>query len=272
MNNEQLAGFIKQGGNDEFIPILWERVRNLMYKKADEVYRAYEQRFRQCGVDVWDLKQSSYAAFLKAIEGYKPERETKFTTYLSYPFKNMTAELLGARTQKQKNEPLNTCTSLDVPLNDEEPEGNTLADIIEDENAVDAVAMVEQETEYRILHEVVNGLKYPQNYVINKYYFDNWTFTHIGDILHVSTERVSQIRQKALANLRKSLALRQIYRVQRISESLRNMQFLQSRPDKHIYISELERTLAGLPPPLKNQFFSEGRTPQGDKTIPENLF
>ena len=102
--------------------------------------------------------------------------------------------------RQQKNEPLNTCTSLDVPLNDEELEGNTLADIIEDENAVDAVAMVEQEDEYRILHEVVNGLKYPQNYVINKYYFDNWTFNHIGDILHASTERVRQIRQKALAS------------------------------------------------------------------------
>ncbi len=245
MNNEQLAGFIKQGGNDEFIPILWERIRNLMYKKADEVYRAYEQRFRQCGVDVWDLKQSSYAAFLKAIEGYKPERETKFTTYLSYPFKNMTAELLGARTQKQKNEPLNTCTSLDVPLNDEEPEGNTLADIIEDENAVDAVAMVEQEDEYRILHEVVNGLKYPQNYVINKYYFDNWTFTHIGDILHVSTERVRQIRQKALINLRDSDTLQELYRERRYNWLTHKLSRFEFNPVLHAEYMELYRAKYG---------------------------
>ena len=245
MNNEQLAGFIKQGGNDEFIPILWERVRNLMYKKADEVYRAYEQRFRQCGVDVWDLKQSSYAAFLKAIEGYKPKRETKFTTYLSYPFKNMMAELLGARTQKQKNEPLNTCTSLDVPLNDEEPEGNTLADIIEDENAVDAVAMVEQEDEYRILHEVVNGLKYPQNYVINKYYFDNWTFTHIGDILHVSTERVRQIRQKALINLRDSDTLQELYRERRYNWLTHKLSRFEYSPVLHAEYMELYRLKYG---------------------------
>lgn len=245
MNNEQLAGFIKQGGNDEFIPILWERVRNLMYKKADEVYRAYEQRFRQCGVDVWDLKQSSYAAFLKAIEGYKPERETKFTTYLSYPFKNMTAELLGARTQKQKNEPLNTCTSLDTPLNEEEPDGSTLADIIKDENAVDAVAVVEQEDEYRILHEVVNGLKYPQNYVINKYYFDNWTFTHIGDILHVSTERVRQIRQKALINLRDSDTLQELYRERRYNWLTHKLSRFEYSPVLHAEYMELYRAKYG---------------------------
>ena len=242
MNNEQLAGFIKQGGNDEFIPILWERVRNLMYKKADEVYRAYEQRFRQCGVDVWDLKQSSYTAFLKAIEGYKPERETKFTTYLSYPFKNMTAELLGARTQKQKNEPLNTCTSLDVPLNDEEPEGNTLADIIEDENAVDAVAMVEQEDEYRILHEVVNGLKYPQNRIINEYYFNDHKTPWIAKDMGVSIECVRAHKAKALRCLRASGTLKELFRERQYHRFVSNISRFEFNPVRHFeYISALEK-------------------------------
>ena len=69
MTNEQLAAFIKQGGNDELIPILWERIRKIMYMKSDRVYSALQSRFIQCGYDVWDLKQSCYTAFLKAIEG-----------------------------------------------------------------------------------------------------------------------------------------------------------------------------------------------------------
>ena len=47
MTNEQLAAFIKEGGNDELIPILWERVRKLMYMKSDKVYRAMQSRFVQ---------------------------------------------------------------------------------------------------------------------------------------------------------------------------------------------------------------------------------
>lgn len=93
MTNEQLASFIKQGGNDELIPILWERIRKLMYMKSDRVYSALQRRFVQCGVDVWNLKQSCYIAFLKAVEGYKPNGKNKFTSYLSYPFENVVREL-----------------------------------------------------------------------------------------------------------------------------------------------------------------------------------
>lgn len=50
MTNEQLAAFIKQGGNDELIPILWERIRKLMYMKSDKVYSALQNRFIRCGV------------------------------------------------------------------------------------------------------------------------------------------------------------------------------------------------------------------------------
>ena len=40
MTNEQLAGFIQSGVNDELIPILWERIRKLMHMKSDKVYNA----------------------------------------------------------------------------------------------------------------------------------------------------------------------------------------------------------------------------------------
>ncbi len=243
MTNEQLAAFIKQGGNDELIPILWERIRKLMYKKSDEVYRAYEQRFSGCGVEVWDLKQSSYTAFLKAIEGYKPERGTKFTTYLSYPFKSMTAELLGARTQKQKNEPLNSCTSLDVPLNEEKPEGNTLADIIEDENAVNAPECVELADDYRVLHEAVERLKEPVNYVISEYYFQDKKTPQISREMGISIERVRQYKAKGLRQLRCSPLLKQLYRENMQHKQLVQLQWYDTRPDYHLYIAELEERL-----------------------------
>lgn len=240
MTNEQLAAFIKQGGNDELIPILWERIRKIMYMKSDSVYSTLQGRFQQCGVDIWDLKQSCYMAFLKAIEGYKPDTGNKFTSYLSYPFKNTVNELIGMRTQKQKNEPLNDCTSLDTPLKEDEPDSNTLVDMIADDNAVNAVELVELEDDYRVLHEAVDGLKYPQNRVINSYYFEDKSMKDIGAEMGISGQRISQILHKGLRCLRRSEPLKQLYRENQQHKTINAMQKYQTRPDMHLYITELE--------------------------------
>lgn len=209
MTNEQLAAFIKEGGNDELIPILWERIRKLMYMKSDKVYSALESRFIKCGAGVWDLKQSCYMAFLKAVEGYKPDNKNKFTSYLSYPFQNVVRELTGVRIQK--NEPLNNCTSLDVPLKDDEKE-ITIADTIADEAAVNAPEQAELEDDYRILHEAVNNLKEPMNRVINAYYFEDKSLKDIGAEMGVSHSTISSIKAKGLRCLRNSKPLLQLYR------------------------------------------------------------
>ena len=240
MTNEQLAAFIKQGDNDELIPILWERIRKIMYMKSDSVYSTLQGRFQQCGVDIWDLKQSCYMAFLKAIDGYKPDTGNKFTSYLSYPFKNTVNELIGMRTQKQKNEPLNDCTSLDTPLKEDEPDSNTLVDMIADDNAVNAVELVELEDDYRVLLEAVDGLKYPQNRVINSYYFEDKRMKDIGAEMGISGQRISQILHKGLRCLRRSEPLKQLYRENQQHKTLNAMQKYQTRPDMHLYITELE--------------------------------
>lgn len=235
MTNEQLATFIKQGSNDELIPILWERIRKLMYMKSDNVYGALQSRFIQCGVDIWDLKQSCYMAFLKAIEGYKPDSKNKFTSYLSYPFKNAVRELTGVRVHK--NEPLNNCTSLEVPVSDDE--NITLADTLIDETAVNAPECVELEDDYRILHEAVDSLKEPMNHVINAYYFENKSIKDIGKEMSVSIERIRRIKADGLRKLRGLESLKQLYRENQQHKILSTMQKYQTRPDMHLYIAEL---------------------------------
>ncbi len=241
MTNEQLAEFIGQGGNDELLPILWERIRKLMYIKSDNVYSTMQSRFSQCGVDVWDLKQSCYMAFLKAVEWYKPEAGNKFTSYLSYPFKNAVNELIGVRTQRQKNEPLNNCKSLDVPVSEDNE--TMLADTIADDNAVNAVEYVEQADDYRVLHEVVNALKYPQNKVISDYYFEDKSLKEISVDMGVSSERVRQVKAKAFRQLRQSAPLLQLYRENTQHRQLTAMQRYRTRPDKALYIMELEKKI-----------------------------
>jgi len=210
MTNEQLAEFIQQGGNDELIPILWERIRKLMYMKSDKVYRAYQSDFTRCGADVWDLKQSCYMTFLDAVRGYKADRNLKFTSYLEYPFRNAVNNLIGVRTKTKQNEPLNNCTSLEMPVSDDE--NLTLADTLIDETAVNAVDIVELADDYRVLHEAVDALGEPQSNVIKAYYFEEKSLEKIAGEMGVSRERIRQIKAKALRRLRHSEKLLQLYR------------------------------------------------------------
>ena len=75
---------------------------------------------------------SLYEVFLSALDAYDPSADTLFTSYFSYPFKNMTAELLGYRTERGRREPLNNCDSLDRPISTDEGEDSTLGDFIQD--------------------------------------------------------------------------------------------------------------------------------------------
>ncbi|MGN0621607.1 MAG: sigma-70 family RNA polymerase sigma factor, partial [Porcipelethomonas sp.] len=167
-----------------------------------------------------------------------------FTAYLSYPFRNVVNELTGQRTKKQKQEPLNSCESLDMPLNKDEPEKLTLADTIPDETAVNAPERVELEDDYRVLHEAVDGLKEPVNHVISEYYFQDKKTPQIAKEMGISIERVRQYKAKGLRCLRCSPLLKQLYRENMRHEQLRRLQWYQTRPDYSLYIEELEEQYA----------------------------
>ena len=205
MTNEMLAGFIQQGGNDELIPLLWDNVKVLVYTLSDRLYRAYSEHFKQCGVELWDVKQASYRAFLQAIQGYKSEKGYKFTSYLTYPIKNIISrELLD-----DKN-PLNICISLDTPLTDKDhsESDNTLIDTVSDENAAPVEYKAEQESEKEFIWRLVDTLAPAQRDTIKARYLENMTLKETGEHLGVSSERVRQIEFSALRELRKNKDIR----------------------------------------------------------------
>ena len=83
--NEELAMMI-QDGDKARIPELWERVRGLYMKKAFAYFHNHAALCARCGVDLDDVKQQSFFAFLHSIEQYEPECELAFTSYINYPF------------------------------------------------------------------------------------------------------------------------------------------------------------------------------------------
>lgn len=202
MTNEQLAGFIKQGGNDELIPILWENVKKLLYKFSDRYYRAYSDDLTQCGITTWDIKQQAYSAFLKAIEGYDDSKWYKFTSFLKYPFKNAVREL-------RRRDPLNDCESLNTPVNDEN-EDTELMEFVADEHSTDFVEQVDNDEVKRVVHTAVDNLPEAEREAIQEYFFNGKTYTEIAADKKKSAECIRQTTARALKTLRRNRDIRRL--------------------------------------------------------------
>ena len=204
MTNEQLAGFIKQGGNDELIPLLWDNVKKVLYILADRYYRAYSDDLSRYGVTVWDLKQQAYGAFLKAIEGYDEGKGYKFTSYLKYPFKNAIRSL-------RTHDTLNRSESLNTMITEKDNiEAYELGDTIPDEHSLDFAEKLENESMYKTVRQAVANLPESEKEIITERYFNNRSFTDIAREKGKTSESIRQREKIALQRLRNNKDIRKL--------------------------------------------------------------
>lgn len=219
MTNEQLAELIGEGGNDELLPLLWEKMRKLYRMWTDKYYSSHKERCDLCGVSADDLRQEAYLSMLEAVKAYNSRtdehKDTAFTSYCFYPFKNHAAELIGVRTSRERNEALNiTHSSLDEPLDYGDGDTSaTISDIIPDQEAEQPFRDIEQADYCRAVREAVaNTLEaVPREHeVIKRRYYDNEFLNTIAADMGISGERVRQLETMALRRLRKSRELQQL--------------------------------------------------------------
>ena len=122
MTNERLAELIREGGNDELLPLLWDKTQFLIYQKCGQLWRLYSEKLERFGYSLDDLRQESYNALLFAVKGFKSEKGYKFTTYLNYGLKRVIRGLLSGDADVL-NQP--GTQSLEQPLS-ESSEGDSL--------------------------------------------------------------------------------------------------------------------------------------------------
>lgn len=79
MTNEQLANLIQQDST-ELLPVLWGRVKHLVFMLCGRYYAKYAARFAACGVELCDLRQECYAAFLEAVRAYREDKGLQFSS------------------------------------------------------------------------------------------------------------------------------------------------------------------------------------------------
>jgi RNA polymerase sigma factor for flagellar operon FliA len=88
-----------------------------------------------------------------------------------------------------------------VPV-DEDHDLTGLADMIEDGDAPNALAKIEDDENKRLLLRSINNLSEQERLVVALYYYEEMTLKEIGETLHISESRVSQIHTKAILRLR----------------------------------------------------------------------
>ncbi|MBQ8780684.1 MAG: sigma-70 family RNA polymerase sigma factor [Oscillospiraceae bacterium] len=207
MTNEQLAVFIQQGGNDELIPILWERVRKLLYTLSDGYFKAYGDSLAHYGITPSDLKQEAYSAFLKAVEAFAPDKGYLFTSYLKYPLKNA---LRSLRT----SDLLNKADSLNSPIGDESEGGESeLIEFISDSTA-DTEEQAEQvlmsESIKETVRKAVEELPEEEQELIQERYFNNRTLSDLARQHNVSHETIRQREQRIIKRMRENPSLQRL--------------------------------------------------------------
>lgn len=239
MTNEQLAALAQDLDNNELVPVLWDKVKDLLYMKAQRAYTAHGKTFKRCGVELSDIRQSCYIVFLTALKGYKPEQGNEFTSYLNYPFINQIKELTQTRTSK--TEPLNATVSIDAPLCDDSGSYHTLSDTLPDSTNIEADVLdrMEQEEESRLIRDAVKSLPKQQREAVWDFYFEGLTLHEIANKCKCSPQNISQFKAAGLRTLRQSAILKQLYGEQVKHDLWNRIRHLEYMPDYFELISKV---------------------------------
>jgi RNA polymerase sigma factor for flagellar operon FliA len=113
-------------------------------------------------------------------------------------------ELSALQRDAQAQNPI----PLDLPLTTSSGDRVTPAEVIADERQVPAESALERREQVRILKEEILRLSERHRLVLSLYYFEELKLHQIAGILGVTESRISQIRSKALKELREALYTR----------------------------------------------------------------
>ena len=206
MTNEEMAIRIQQGEKN-IIPELWTQVEKFVR------YMAYKLMRRLPSSDVVeldDLCQSGYLAFLDAVERFDEAKGTTFITILSLTLKTAFADACGYRSKKQQLDPIHHAESLDEPLAGEDD--YIVSDTIAD--PTDPYEGVEERIFRQQLHEVIErvlgALEPSHGAVIRGIFYENKSLSDIAAERGETREAVRTAEGAALKELRQPRVARRL--------------------------------------------------------------
>lgn len=201
MTNEELCTLI-QAGHKEYLTALWNQTQYFGYMLAARFHASLAGYGK---LDLEDLLQSRWFAFLQAIDCFSANKGTFLTCY-AFKLKSNFRETAGIRTSKR--EPLDLAYSLDAPATNQTESENTttLLDTIPDNS--DPFSDLEDDIYTYQLHDALekalSSLPDSRAKHIRQRYFQGMTFKEIALLEGVSINAIRFQEIESFAKLRKS--------------------------------------------------------------------
>ena len=217
--NAALAA-LAAAGNSFALGQLWEINKGLLHRWFWQWYDRNKAVADEHGITLEDFDQEGFFAVQAAAKAYDPEKGS-FATLLGYYVQSQInkavcgehSRLVTTEDAKQVRlsaNPLNACTSLDVPVG-EDGSGTVLADLQEDPAASQAFQTAEDELYTDELHaaleEALNKLTPKQADVIRRHYFGGKSFAEIARENGTTLSAARSYEVNAFITLRRNPAL-----------------------------------------------------------------
>ena len=208
-------------GNSYALGQLWELNKGLLRSMFWKWYPAHKAQADAHGLTADDFEQEGFFAVQHAAQTYDPAQGA-FTTWLTAAMqrqiqrtltnghaRNVTGE--DGKLHTTSADPLNHCTSLDVPLDDEDGGAATLGDLQEDTTAAAELDAVEDEVFREQLHsaleEALAKLTDREADVLRRRYYQQQPLREVGEAYGVAWSRAQQVEKAAMRKLRRNPAL-----------------------------------------------------------------
>lgn len=197
MTNEELAIMIQNGQTEAVLP-LWQQVEKFVRQSANRWNYAWRNR----GISSDDLYQSGFLAMMEAVETFDPDK-ARFLTWLGYHLKTAFSDVVGCRTEKQNNDPLNEYKSLWETL-DNDTDGLTVGDMIADpvDYIGDADRRIYLEQLHNAMEQMLATLPQEQGTTLRLRFYQGLSLKDTAMVSGISPEEARKRESKALQKLR----------------------------------------------------------------------
>lgn len=178
-----------------------------LYKQNTGLLFTIARRYR--GVDPMvsddDLMQAGFLGLVAAVDAWEPERGA-WSNIATLCVKRAMREALGIHTTRQRAHL--GAVSLDEPIPGSEDGDTTRAALLADESLPDADERVLDDERRVAVREAVGRLEGRKRDVVEWHDLEGQTLAQAGDNLGVCLQRVKQLRDGALRDLRRDWRLR----------------------------------------------------------------
>lgn len=215
--NAALAALAKTG--DAFaLGQLWQINRGLLRSLFWRWYPAHKALADAHGMTADDFEQEGYFAVQYAAQTYQPEAGS-FSNWLGQAMRRQIQRTLtnghartvtgeDGRQHTTSADPLNHCTSLDVPLDDEDGGAATLGDLQPDPAASSAMQAAEdaifQEQLHAALEEALHKLTEREQAVIRGNFYDGKSVRKISEEQGLTIVQANTAKASAFSKLRRN--------------------------------------------------------------------